>query len=110
MTLPLHFRRRPRMSASPQPPRPMLRLRTFGKSVIEIGTERILPTHERAFALVLLLAADRRRHSRSVVQEMLFGDQMEPKGSHSLRQLVYKLRQRGLAVESTPSDLGIVDA
>jgi DNA-binding SARP family transcriptional activator/tetratricopeptide (TPR) repeat protein len=82
----------------------MIFVRTLGTSGIEVGTTRITPSSERKFALLLYLSVESgRRVSRRVLRELVFPDQTEVNARHSLRQLVYDLRSRGVELD-TDSD------
>src|ERR1051325_8128236 len=88
----------------------MIRVHALGNSVIEIGNLRIAPASVRMFALLLYVTAERRRRlSRSALQALVFPDQTEKNGSHSLRQLIYKLRQAGAELEATADELWLSD-
>ncbi|HKW11335.1 MAG TPA: AAA family ATPase, partial [Gemmatimonadaceae bacterium] len=58
------------------------------------------------FALLLYLAS-RRGHaiSRRVVQELLFPESSDAQGAHSVRQLLYRLRQIGAPIEADADQL-----
>src|SRR5262245_56330741 len=87
----------------------MLSVRTFGQSAIDVGAFRLTPATARASPLVLFLAVERgRRVPRSVVLSLIFGDQAEPNASHSLRQLLYKLRQSGVTLEGSGEEVALV--
>jgi len=61
-----------------------------------------MPTSPRKFALLLYLAVERgRRIPRSVLQELIFSDQAEKNGRHSLRELFYQLRQMGVELNAS---------
>ena len=82
----------------------MIVVRTLGTAQIEIGETRILPTSPRKFALLLYLAAERGRPvARATLQDLIFPDQTEKNGRHSLRELVYQLRQAGVPLQSDAS-------
>ena len=79
----------------------MLQVSTLGNALIAAGQLRVPPSSSRAFATLLYLASEPgRRFPRAGLQSMIFPDQSESNGSHSLRQLVYKLRQSGAPIES----------
>src|SRR6266567_8790924 len=81
---------------------PMIRVRSLGTAIIEVGREQFTPASARSFAALLYLAAQRgHRVSRTTLQGLLFPDQTSRNASHSLRQLVYKLRQAGAPIEAT---------
>jgi DNA-binding SARP family transcriptional activator len=79
----------------------MMLVRTLGTAEICVGPTRVLPTSPRKFSLLLYLAAERGRPiARSVLQDLIFPDQTEKNGRHSLRELVYRLRQAGFPLTS----------
>ena len=83
-------------------------VRTIGSVVIEVGDRRIGPSAGRLFALLLYLTSRRGQPtSRRVVQELLFPDSGEGQASHNLRQLIYRLRQAGVPVESDADQVAI---
>jgi len=96
----------------------MLFVHTLGTALIVAGKYRITPNSVRKFALLLHLSAEcGRRVSRTVLRDLIFPDRSETGARHSLRELVYQLRQRGidldtdidgvlLPAESVRSDLG----
>ncbi|MDQ3997674.1 MAG: AAA family ATPase [Gemmatimonadota bacterium] len=72
-------------------------LRTLGESVIEVGEARIGPSAPHMFAALLYLALESgRRVPRARLQELLFPTSDERSGSHSLRQLLYRIRRLGV--------------
>src|SRR5437764_15196448 len=84
----------------------MLVLTTLGKSAIELGASRVLPSAARKFALLLYLAMERgRRIPRAALRDLIFPDQTEPNSRHSLRELVYQFRRANLRIESDPSTI-----
>ena len=86
----------------------MIRLRTFGEAMIELGSTRIGPTWERGFALALYLAVEReRRVTRGELQSLLFPGSREGNASHNLRQLVYRLRRAGLTILARSESIAI---
>lgn len=84
----------------------MIRVHTLGTALIEVGSTQITPVSTRKFALMLYLSAEsERRVSREALQELIFPDQTEKNARHSLRELVYQLRQRDVPLDS--NDQGI---
>ncbi|MBA2671091.1 MAG: AAA family ATPase, partial [Gemmatimonadetes bacterium] len=84
----------------------MLRLKTFGQALCEIGPHRITPAAELQFALLLYLGA----HAGKVVPRrrlasVLWGEQAAAQSSHRLRQALYILRKLGLELEVTRDTL-----
>lgn len=82
----------------------MIYLHTLGSALISIGVKEIRPTSPMFFAALLYLGMERgRRVPRTALQEMLFPDVDERSGAHSLRQLLYKLRQLGTSLSEDAS-------
>ena len=100
----------------------MMRLRTLGVSEIQLGDRRLGPSSGRPFAFLLFLAFDRGRSvSRSVLRDLLFPNADEQHSLHSMRQLLYQVRQLGarlvvhadtvlLPTETVADDLGELQA
>jgi DNA-binding SARP family transcriptional activator len=79
----------------------MIYLHTLGDALIRVGEKDIRPTAPLVFAALLYLGMERgRRVPRTALQELLFPDADERSGAHSLRQLLYKLRQLGAPIEA----------
>jgi DNA-binding SARP family transcriptional activator len=76
-------------------------LRTLGESVIEVGEVRIGPSAPHMFAALLYLALEcGRRVPRGRLRELLFPTTDERSGSHSLRQLLYRMRRIGVGLRA----------
>ena len=89
----------------------MIYVHTLGTASIDVGSCTINPTSPRKFALLLYLAAERGRPiPRTTLQELVFPDQAERNARHSLRELVYQLRQLGAEVETGSEGLRIPKA
>src|SRR5215210_747321 len=81
--------------------RNMIYLHTLGDSLIKVGEKDVRPASPLVFAALLYLGTERgRRVSRAALQELLFPETDERSGAHSLRQLLYKLRQLGAPVDA----------
>jgi DNA-binding SARP family transcriptional activator len=79
----------------------MMYLHTLGDALIRVGEKDIRPTAPLVFAALLYLGVERgRRVPRAALQELLFPNTDERSGAHSLRQLLYKLRQLGAPIEA----------
>ncbi|HEY5061820.1 MAG TPA: hypothetical protein VII52_09815, partial [Gemmatimonadaceae bacterium] len=79
----------------------MLSVQTLGTAVIDTGEARLTPTSARKFAMLLYLCAEPARTvSRTVLHELIFPDQTEKNAKHSLREMVYQLKQIGVALRS----------
>jgi hypothetical protein len=86
----------------------MVIVHTLGKALIDAGTMRVTPASVRKFALLLYLSAEPgRRVPRSVLRDLIFPDQSEKNARHSLRELVYQLRQSGVEVDSDTDGIAI---
>lgn len=81
-----------------------IRLTLLADCVIDIDGAAVTPSAAHLFALLLLLTLDAgRRLSRQELQRYLFAPDADPKlTSHNLRQLLYRLRQFGLAFDESP--------
>lgn len=78
----------------------MIRVLALGESEIHVGRKRITLSTEAVFALgfYLVLRAGERL-SRDEVVETFWGAHEPTKGRHSLRQMLYRLRQRGFQLD-----------
>src|SRR5688500_2256067 len=86
----------------------MIVLHTLGDALILVGDRKVRPSSLLVFASLLYLAMERgRRVPRAALQEMLFPDSDERSGPHSLRQLLYKLRQLGAPLESDATSVAL---
>ena len=86
----------------------MVTVQTLGRALIDAGTSRVMPTSVRKFALLLYLSAEPgRRVARSVLRDLIFPEQTEKNARHSLREMVYQLRQSGVVVDSDPDGIAI---
>ena len=86
----------------------MVKLRTLGECVIEVGDTRIAPDSKVLFALLLYLGLERgRRFTRSALMEMFWPDSPPAKAAHSLRQTIYQLRKLGAPIEVSKTDVSI---
>ena len=83
-----------------------LNLRILGESIIEVDASIIEPSATHIFALALYLAIERGKLvPRPVLADLLFPDSSTSAAAHNLRQLVYRLRQKGAPLECTPGAL-----
>src|SRR5215471_7746893 len=83
-------------------------VRTLGTVAIDIGERRIGPSSGRLFALLLYLASRRGQPiPRRVAQELLFPAAPDGHASHSLRQLLYRLRQIGAPIKADTDQLSV---
>ena len=90
----------------------MMRLRTFGACEIQLAERCLGPSSGRSFALLLYLALERGRPvSRAILRDLLFPEADERHSSHSMRQLLYQLRQleAPIAVDADTIGLGCSD-
>src|SRR4051812_10831314 len=78
----------------------MIFVHALGTAEIDAGQSSVKPNSVRKFALLLHLSAERGRQiSRSALQELIYPDQPDRQGRHSLRELLYQVRQAGVHVE-----------
>jgi DNA-binding SARP family transcriptional activator len=83
-----------------------VRLRTLGQSVVEVGRSRIEPSATHLFSFLLYLGIERGRNlARAELSSLLFPDHSPSDASHSIRQLIYRVKQLGAPLESTQSTL-----
>ncbi len=86
----------------------MIHLHTLGDALIRVGDREIRPTSPMVFAALLYLGLERgQRVPRSALQELLFPDADERSGAHSLRQLLYKLRQLGAPIDADAGSVSV---
>lgn len=84
-----------------------IRLETIGTVGIDLDDRRIGPSAGRPFALLLYLASrGGQPTSRRVLEDLLFPSAMRER-SHSLRQLLYRLRRLGLPVEADDDQVSL---
>lgn len=75
-------------------------LRSLGTAQVDIRRTRVRPLAVRRFAALLYLSAEAgRRVPRRYLIELLFPGQTERNGLHSLRELVYRLKSAGVALD-----------
>ena len=78
----------------------VIRLRALGANEIRIGRKRITPSAEVVFALGLYLCVRAgERFTRDELTEIFWGEGREVQARHSLRQMLYRLRQKGLTLD-----------
>jgi DNA-binding SARP family transcriptional activator len=83
---------------------PPIKLRILGECIIEIGAAGLEPSAPHVFALALYLSIERGKLiPRTVLTNLLFPETALPVAAHNLRQLVYRLRQRGAPLECSPA-------
>ncbi len=79
----------------------MIRLRSFGESVIEVDGSRIGPGQEVLFATLLVLIMEAGRAvPRGTLLELIWGSEDAAAGRHCLRQALYKLKQWGVPFQA----------
>src|SRR5215218_5718549 len=79
-----------------------VKLRILGESVIEIGDTFLEPSAPHVFALTLYLAVERGKLiPRSLLANLLFPETSAVAAAHNLRQLVYRIRRKGVPLEPT---------
>lgn len=83
-----------------------IEVRGLGANEIRIGRRRITPATEVVFALAFYLCVRAgERITRDEVVEVFWGTGDVTKARHSLRQMLYKLRQRGFALDEDGEEL-----
>lgn len=84
-------------------------LKILGDATIIIGNEAVTPRSPHLFGLALYLLIERDRAiSRQHLQSLLFSEATRAaSASHSVRQLVYRLRKLGLNIEEHSTGLRI---
>lgn len=88
----------------------MIHLHTLGDTLIKVGDKSIRPTSPLMFAALLYLGMERgRRVPRAALQELLFPKMDERSGAHSLRQLLYKLRQLGAPIKTDAAFVSVAE-
>jgi DNA-binding SARP family transcriptional activator len=77
----------------------MIRLRSIGQCIIEVGDARLTPAAETLFATALYLVLESGRAvSRQELTDMVWPLASERRGQHCLRQALYKLNSLGAAL------------
>lgn len=84
-------------------------LSIVGDCRIQVGELELTPSATHLFALALFLSLERSRWiGRQELQDILFGPLTKPSlASHRLRQLLYRLRAKGISLDERPSALRI---
>lgn len=82
-------------------------LSIVGDCRIQVGDMDLTPSATHLFALGLFLSLERSRWiGRQELQYVLFGSSTKPSlASHRLRQLLYRLRAKGISLDERPSAL-----
>ena len=84
----------------------LVRLSLLDDCTIYVGNVRLTPAAPQLFALVLLFALEERAVSRGELLRFLFPTATDARlASHSLRQLLYRLRGMGVPHEDCPSGI-----
>jgi DNA-binding SARP family transcriptional activator len=79
----------------------MVRLRSLGQCVIEIGETRLTPAAERMFAITLYLVLEGGRPiGRRELMELIWPRASEARAHHCLRQALYRLSAMGAVLRS----------
>jgi DNA-binding SARP family transcriptional activator len=78
----------------------MIRLSTIGPLSVQVGRKPVPASNAQVTAALLLLAVERGKPvSRRLLAEMFFSDRDPDGAAHSCRQLVYRLRTKGAALD-----------
>ena len=84
----------------------MVRLRSLGECLIELGGVRVDPESEVLFALLLHLVVERgRRVPRARLVELCWPGEPDERARHNLRQALYKAKQLGAPIVQEGSDV-----
>jgi len=84
----------------------MIRLRSLGQCVIEVGDVRLTPAAETLFATALYLVVEGPRPiDRRELLDLVWADAKHERAQHCLRQVLYKLRALGGPVRADGSCL-----
>ena len=86
----------------------MIRVKTFGQTAIEVGRTIVRPDAQVAFAALLYLTTERGRLiERDILADLLWPRENAARRRHSLRQVLYKLRQLGVPTDSPANTLSL---
>jgi DNA-binding SARP family transcriptional activator len=86
----------------------MIHLHTLGETLITVGEKEVRPSAPLVFAALLYLGVERgRRVPRAALRELFFPESDERSGSHSVRQLLYKLRQLGAPLNADDTSVAL---
>ena len=89
---------------------PRISVRTLGRVRIEVGRRTIGPSAGQLLALLLYLTSRRgQATSRRELQELFFPGAEEHQAGHSLRQLLYRLRQLSVPFAADADGVGIAE-
>ena len=84
----------------------LIRMHVLGASEIQIGRKKVTLSTEVVFALGFYLCARAgERLTREDVTEIFWGEGREAQSRHSLRQMLYRLRQKGLTLDEESEEL-----
>ncbi len=84
----------------------LIRMHVLGASEIQIGRKKVTLSTEVVFALGFYLCARAgERLTRADVTEIFWGEGREAQSRHSLRQMLYRLRQKGLTLDEESEEL-----
>ena len=86
----------------------MIRVQTLGTAVIETDTLSLTPGAPRKFGLLLYLCAEAGRPApKAMLLDLMFPAQSESNARHSLRELLYQLRNAGVMLATGPDGIGL---
>jgi len=89
----------------------MITLTSLGTAEFHIDDSALTPLAGHTFAALLYLCAERGRPvPRTILRSMLFPRQPVARRSHSLRQLLYRVRQAGVPLVATPDTVTLAAA
>jgi DNA-binding SARP family transcriptional activator len=96
------------MAAMPTESSTEIFVQTLGKAQIDLTSGQLTPASSRKFSLLLRLAADAGgRIPRTTLHELIYPDLPEANARHSLRDLVYQLRQGGVRLSSDSDGIAL---
>lgn len=84
----------------------IVQLHSLGQALIQTARARLGPDSELLFANLLYMVSERgKRIPRERLLELFWPGSDDRAGRHCLRQTVYRLRQYGVPIESSPTDV-----
>jgi DNA-binding SARP family transcriptional activator/tetratricopeptide (TPR) repeat protein len=82
----------------------MVYIHALGKAQIDLASGHLTPASSRKFSLLLRLSADPGEPvARTTLHELIYPDLADSNARHSLRDLIYQLRQAGVGLSADPN-------